>query len=82
MPRSREDIINGLQTTVDKYADVTPTGAPIVRAPIVKPVKPVEAFPDATTNPLRIHPTTSGKAPIPVTIRGEDRKWLKGFMEE
>jgi hypothetical protein len=74
MPRSREEIIAGIQEVVDKY-------------------------PDVTTNPLRLNPTTGGEPPmlqkitpvpmkkrkptfIPPNLGVEDRKFLQSMLEE
>jgi len=90
MPSRRDDIIKGLQDTVDKYQETTPAGAPIARGKIIKPIDP---FPDVTTNPVRLHPTTGGVEPVPVVpvkektyiptyLHQADKKWLKSFLEE
>jgi hypothetical protein len=95
---NREDIINGLQATVDRFPEYNAQGVPVARGNIIKPAIPTppkEIFPDVNTNPLRVNATTGGvpvpKAPKPVMrnpnyisphVRGEDRKWLKAFLEE
>lgn len=84
--RSRKDIISDLEATVNKYPEVVPPVAPVpdkIRQPM--PPRPAkEMFPAGTTIGTRLYPENGGvkpRTPIPVTIRGEDRKWLRKFMD-